>query len=142
MHKICSSSCHLLHAMSFDLHSTPPLLFSTLPSSISPALSGSCSTSIQPETCADPRDLGGDGFTESDPRTEKEFAISGKQKGSVREETNAVSGTRVMIVQNRHQKPLRPLSHQHQEEEVHREKGASEAEASLGSPTDRRAKTS
>ena len=59
-----------------------------------------------------------------------------KQKVSVREETNAVSDTRVMIVQNRHQKPLHPLSHQHQEVEVRREKGASEAEASLGSPTD------
>ena len=32
----------------------------------------------------------------------KEFAISAKQKDSVREETNAVSGTKVMIVQNRH----------------------------------------
>ena len=71
---------------------------------------------------ADPRDLGGDCFTESDPRTEK--------------------GKEVRTSGNRHQKPLRPLSHQHQEEEVHREKGASEAEASLGSPTDRRAKTS
>ena len=33
---------------------------------------------------------------------EKEFAISGKQKVSVRVETNAVSDTRIMIVQNRH----------------------------------------
>ena len=72
----------------------------------------------------------------------KEFAISEKQKVSVREETNAVSVTRVMVVQNRHQKPLHPLSHQHQEVEVRREKEASEAEASLGSPTDSRAKTS
>ena len=63
-------------------------------------------------------------------REEKELAISGKQKASVREETN------------RHQKPLHPLSHQHQEVEVRREKGASEAEASLGSPSDSRAKTS
>ena len=55
-------------------------------------------------------------------REEREFAISGKQKVSVREETNAVSGTRVMIVQNRHQKPLHPLSHQHQEVEVRRQK--------------------
>ena len=39
----------------------------------------------------------------------KEFAINGKQKGSVREDTNAVSGTTVMSVQNRHQKPLHPL---------------------------------
>ena len=51
-------------------------------------------------------------------REEKEFVISGKQKVSVREETNAVSDTRVMIVQNQHQKPLHPLSHQHKEEEV------------------------
>ena len=36
------------------------------------------------------------------------------KKGSVREETNAVSGT-TTIVQNRHQKPLHPLSHQQQE---------------------------
>ena len=43
-----------------------------------------------------------------------------------------------MIVQNRHH----PLSHQNQEVEVRREKGASEAEGSLGSPTDSRAKTS
>ena len=55
--------------MSFDLHRAPSLLFSTLPSSISPTLSGSCSTSIQPGTCADPRGLGDDGFTESEPRT-------------------------------------------------------------------------
>ena len=62
-------------------------------------------------------------------REDKEFAISGNEKGSVREETHAVSDTRVMIVQNRHQKPLHPLSHQHQEAEVRREKGALEAEA-------------
>ena len=46
---------------------------------------------------------------------EKEFAVSGKQKRSVREETNAVSGTSVVDVQNRRRKPLHPLSHQHQE---------------------------
>ena len=40
---------------------------------------------------------------------EKEFAISGMQKGSVREETTAVSGTTVMSVQNRHRKPLHPI---------------------------------
>ena len=75
-------------------------------------------------------------------REEQEFANSGKQKVSVREETSAVSDTRVMIVQNRHQKQLHPLIHQHQEAGVRREQGASEAEASLGSPTDSRAKTS
>ena len=54
-------------------------------------------------------------------REEKEFATTGKQKVSVREETNAVSDTRVMIVKNRHQKPLHPLSHHHQEVGVRRE---------------------
>ena len=51
-------------------------------------------------------------------KDEKEFATSGKQKDSGREETNAVSGTTLMSVQNRHRKPLHPLSHQHQEVEV------------------------
>ena len=60
--KHISSSCHLSRAMSFDPHSTPSLLFSTLPSSTSSTLSGSCSTSFQPRTCADPHGLGGDGF--------------------------------------------------------------------------------
>ena len=53
---------------------------------------------------------------------EKEFAFSGKQKGSAREETTAVSGTKDMNVQNRQQTPLHPLRHQHQEVEVRREK--------------------
>ena len=75
-------------------------------------------------------------------KEEEKFAISGKQKGSVREETNVISGTRATIVQNRHQKPFSPLSHQNQEVEVRREKGASEAEASLGSSIDCRANTS
>ena len=75
-------------------------------------------------------------------KEEKVFVTSGKQKGSVPEETNAVSGMRVTIVQNRHQKPLQPLNHQHQEVEVRREKVPSEAEASLGSSIDSRAKTS
>ena len=39
---------------------------------------------------------------------DKEFAIYGKRKGSVQEETNAVSGTAVMSVQNQHPKPLHP----------------------------------
>ena len=55
---------------------------------------------------------------------------------------DAVSGTKVMNVQNRHQKPLHPLSHQHQEVEVRREKGASEAGVRLASPIDSRAKIS
>ena len=62
-------------------------------------------------------------------KEDKEFAISGKQKVSVREETSVVSRTMRISVQNRHQKPLHPLSHQHQEVEVRREKGASGAEA-------------
>ena len=65
-----------------------------------------------------------------------------KEKSSDRRETNAVSGMRVTIVPNRHQKPRHLLSHEHQEVEVRREKGGLEAEASLGSPTDSRAKTS
>ena len=72
-------------------------------------------------------------------RGDKEFAISGKQKDSVREETNAVSSTTAMSVQNRQQKPLHSLSHQHQEVEVRREKGASEAGVRLGRPIDTRA---
>ena len=72
-------------------------------------------------------------------KEDKEFAISGKHKGSVREETSAVSGTTVMSVHNRHQKPLHPLSHQHQEVEVRRENGASEAGVCLGSSLDSRA---
>ena len=55
-------------------------------------------------------------------KEDKEFAINGKQKGSVREETSVVSGTTGIRVQNRHQKPLHPLSHQHEEGEVRREK--------------------
>ena len=45
---------------------------------------------------------------------DKEFAVSGKQKDSVREETNAV-------LRNQHQKPFHPLSNQHREVEVRRE---------------------
>ena len=37
-------------------------------------------------------------------KEEKEFAISGKQKDSVREETNAVSGTKDTNAQDRHKK--------------------------------------
>ena len=72
----------------------------------------------------------------------EEFAISGKQKDSFREETSVVSGTTGMNVQNQHQKQLHPLSHQHQEVEVRREKGASEAGVLSGRPIDRRAETS
>ena len=67
---------------------------------------------------------------------DKEFAINGKPKDSVRED----SGTTVMSVRNRHHKPLQ--SNQHQEVEGRREKGASEAGVRLGRPIDSRAKTS
>ena len=43
----------------------------------SPALSGSCSTSFQPRTCADSHGLGGDGFTASDPLTGCEPKMAG-----------------------------------------------------------------
>ena len=53
-------------------------------------------------------------------KEEQEFAFSGKQKDSA----PAVSGTTVMNVQKKqHQKPLHPLSYQHQVVEVRREKG-------------------
>ena len=81
---------------------------------------------------------GSSGLEERD----KEFAISGKQKDSVREETNAVSGTTIMSVQNRHQKPLHPPSHQHQEVAVCQENGTSEAGVRLGIPIDSHAETS
>ena len=64
-------------------------------------------------------------------------------KGHVRVETNAVRGTTVMSVQNQHQKPLHPLSHQHKqhkEVQVHRGNRTSEAGVHLGSPIDSRAK--
>ena len=75
-------------------------------------------------------------------KEDKENAVSGKQKDSVREETNAVSGTTVMSVQNQHQKTLHPLSHQHKEVEMRREKGTSECGVCLRSPIDSRAETS
>ena len=72
-------------------------------------------------------------------REEKVLANSGEKKVGVREETSVVSCTTGMNVQNRQQKPLHRPSHQHHEVEVRREKGASEAEASLGSSLDSRA---
>ena len=77
-------------------------------------------------------------------KEEEVFVTSGEKKGTVRREANVVSGMRVMIVQNRHQKPSHPLSHQlpkHQVE-VRREKDTSEVEASLGSSIDSRVNTS
>ena len=44
------------------------------------------------------------------------------RKKAVFERRSAQFPTRVMIVKNRHQKPLHPLSHLHQEAEVRREK--------------------
>ena len=67
---------------------------------------------------------------------DQEFPISGKQKDSVREETNAVSGTTVMSVQNQLQKPLRPLSHHPKEVEARREKEPPEVGVHLGSSID------
>ena len=71
---------------------------------------------------------------------DKELAISGKQKVSVRGETDAVSGTRVAIVRNRHPKPLHPPSHQHQEVEMRRGKRSLRGRSPSGNPTDSRAK--
>ena len=65
-----------------------------------------------------------------------EFAINGKQKDSVREETSIVSGTIKISVRNRHQK----LLHQHKEVEVHRGQRNSEARVHPGSSIDSRAK--
>ena len=73
-------------------------------------------------------------------KEDKENAINGKQKGSVREDTSAVSGTMKISVQNRHQKPLHPLNHQHKEVEVRWGKRTSEAGVHLGSSLDSRAK--
>ena len=75
-------------------------------------------------------------------KEDKENAISGKQKDSVREGTSVVSGTMKTSVQNRHQRPLHPLSHQHKEVEVRRGRRATEAGVHLGRPIDSRAKTS
>ena len=49
---------------------------------------------------------------------DKEFAVNGKRKGSVREETSVVSDTMKISVQNRHQKRLHLLRHQHKEVEL------------------------
>ena len=62
-------------------------------------------------------------------KEDKENAIIGEQKDSVREETSVVSGTMKISVQNLHQKTLHPLNHQHKEVEVHRGKRTSEAGA-------------
>ena len=77
-------------------------------------------------------------------KEEKVFVTSGKKTGSVRKETNVVSGMRGTIVQNPHQKPHHPLSLnlQKHEVEVCRDKEIPDAEASLRSSIDRRVNTS
>ena len=56
--------------MSRDLHSTPSILTSFSLFSTSPSLTGSGSRLITSGIhCADPRGLGGDGFTDPEPRT-------------------------------------------------------------------------
>ena len=65
-----------------------------------------------------------------------------RKRASVRTETTAVSSTRVMIAhQNRHRKPLHPLSHQWHEVKARREKEASEAKVTLAEFFDNRADT-
>ena len=61
---------------------------------------------------------------------DKENAINGKRKDSVREETNVVSGTTRTSAHNRHQNPLHPLNHKHKEVEVRREKEPQRPESS------------
>ena len=63
-------------------------------------------------------------------KEERVFVSSGEKKASVRRETNVVSGMRVTIVQDRHQKTRHPLSHQPQkhEVEVRREKETSDVD--------------
>ena len=77
-------------------------------------------------------------------KEEEVFGTSGKKKGSVRRETNVVSGMRVTIVRNRHRTPNHPLSHnlQKREEEVCRVKEMPEAEDSLRKSIHRRVTTS
>ena len=72
-------------------------------------------------------------------KEDKENAINGKQKDSVRVETSVVSSTMKISVQNRHQTPLDPLNHQHKEVEVRRDKRTSEARVDLGRSLDSRA---
>ena len=72
-------------------------------------------------------------------KEDKEDAINGKQMDSAREGTSVVSGTMKTSVQNRHQKPLHPLDHQHTVVEVRRGKRTSEAGVHPGSSLDSRA---
>ena len=71
---------------------------------------------------------------------EKVFVTSGKKKASVRRETSAVSGMRVMIVhQNQNTMPPRFLSQPCHEVKARREKEAPEAEVRLAEFFDYRA---
>ena len=72
---------------------------------------------------------------------EKEFAINGELKVSVREETSVVSSTSVMSVQNRRQKPIHLVSHQNKEVKACRRR-TSGAAVHLGSSLDSLVKTS
>ena len=72
-------------------------------------------------------------------KEEKVFVTGWKKKGSVRRETNVVSGTNVRIVQSRHQKPHHPLSHPCHEVEVCRRKEVSKAKVTMVSFFDHRA---
>ena len=60
-------------------------------------------------------------------KEDKENALNGKQKVSVRAETSVVSDTMEMNGGNRLQNPLHPPFHQHQDVEVRREKEVPEA---------------
>ena len=75
-------------------------------------------------------------------KEDKEFAVNGKQKGGVREETNAVSGMRVTIVhKNQTTMPPHLLSHLCHEVEVCRGKEVSEAKVTIVPYFDNRADT-
>ena len=75
-------------------------------------------------------------------KEEEVYVTSGKKKGSVRKETNAVSGMRVTIVRkNQNPEPPHLLSHRWHEVEARREKEASEAEGRLAEFFDNRVDT-
>ena len=73
-------------------------------------------------------------------KEEKVFVTSGKKKASVRKETNAISGMRVMIVhKNQNTLPPHLLSQPHHEVEVCRGREVSEAKVTMGPFFDNRA---
>ena len=75
-------------------------------------------------------------------KEDKAFVTSGKEKASVRKETNAVSGMRVTIV-HRNENPMPPhlLSHPCHEVEVCRGKEVSEAKVPMVPFFDNRAES-